>query len=261
MEEPQRGWAVDVSEQADGAGEHDPEVGAELVGDRNAGLDEVLAGPHVRAQCDRGGAIGLQGPPAVAVGAQAIRQHVGVGAVRLVARGAVALPQCLHRPARHDDDLQAGLEQRVDHGPVGPFDRHPASAGSFDTRAELAKPIGAVRHVELFDGLALAVDDAHRMAVGRPIDTGVAGGGIMHVCLLADVAVGKHPVVAGRVCRSLTDRRSGALSPIASRHVLGHRTSRNSSWRSSRKRPWRWPGGTQGCAGSLAAADTRMVHQ
>lgn len=26
-------------------------------------------------------------------------------------------------------------------------------------------------------------------------------------------------------------------------------------------RCWRWPGGTQGCAGSLPAADTRMVHQ
>jgi len=66
---------------------------------------------------------------------------------------------------------------------------------------------------------------------------------------------------ARRIRRSLTDRRSGALSPIASRHVLGHRTSLNSSWRSSRKRNWRWPGGTQGCADSITTADTGMVDQ
>src|SRR4030095_15642903 len=105
----------------------------------------------------------------------------------------------------------------------------------------------------------LSVDRAHGMAVGGPVDAGVGAGGIIHLSLLADAAVGKHPVVAGRVCRSLTDRRSGALSPIASRHVLGHRTSQDSHWQSNRKRPWRWPGGTQGRTSSLTTTGTRMV--
>ena len=47
LQEPQRDRAVEVAEQADGAGEHDPQVGAELVGDRDTGLDEVLAGPDM----------------------------------------------------------------------------------------------------------------------------------------------------------------------------------------------------------------------
>ena len=91
------------------------------------------------------------------------------------------------------------------------------------------------------------IDHTHRVRVRGPIDTGVTDGGNMHVSLLAVAAVGRHPVVSGRVCRSLTDRRSGALSPLASRHVLGHRTSQYSCWRSSRERASRWTGGHQGC--------------
>ena len=223
-------------EQADGAGEHDAQVGAQLVGDRDPVLDEVLAGPDVAAQRDRGRRVGLEAAPAVPVGAQAVGEHVGVGAVGLVARGAVALTQRLDRPGRHDHDLEAGIEQGVDDRAVGSFDRDAPCTGALHASAQLAQPVGAVGDVELDDHPAVAVDDAHRVRVDGPVDTGVADGGIMHLSLLAVTAVGKHPVVSGRVCRSLTDRRSGALSPIASRHVLGHRTSQNSSWRSSRKR-------------------------
>jgi hypothetical protein len=46
--------------------------------------------------------------------------------------------------------------------------------------------------------------------------------GDTHCCLLAAEAVERHPVVLGRGCRSLTDRRSMAHSPVASRRVLGH---------------------------------------
>jgi hypothetical protein len=70
---------------------------------------------------------------------------------------------------------------------------------------------------------------------GHPAEAGRA---ILRVCLL--MSVGKHPVVQGRVCRSLTDRRSGALSPIAGR---------------------RRANGHQGCANSLLAVDAWMVDQ
>jgi hypothetical protein len=261
LEEPQRDRAVDVAEQADSAGEHVAQVDAELVGDRDACLDEVLAGSHVGSQRDRGWTVGFEGSPTVSVGAQGVGQHVSVGTVGLVARGAVALSQRLDRPGRDHDHFQAGLDKRIDDGTIGPFDGHSLRSGSLDTRAQFSQSLSAVSDVELDDHLASVVDDAHGVRIGSPVDAGEAERGIMHVSLLAVAAVGKHPVVAGRVCRSLTDRRSGALSPIASRHVLGHRTSRNSSWRSSRKRTWRWPGGTHRCAGSLTATNTRMVDQ
>jgi len=197
----------------------------------------------------------------VPVGAQAVGQHVRVGPVRLVARCAVAFSQRFHRPARDDHDLQAGFEQRVDNWTIRALDRDAARSATLDTPAQLGEPFGAVVDVELDDRRALIIDDTHCVRVSRPVHTGVAGDGIIHVSLLAVAAVGMHPVVAGRVCRSLTDRRSGALSPIASRHVLGHRTSRNSCWRSSRKRTWRWPDGNQGCANSVTAVDTPMVDQ
>ncbi len=90
-------------------------------------------------------------------------------------------------------------------------------------------------------------------------------------CRAAAVALGPQPrpeallreppSSSGRGEESLTDRRSGALSPIASRHVLGRRPSLHSSWRSSRKRSRRWTGGHQGCDASLTASDLGMVDQ
>lgn len=71
------------------------------------------------------------------------------------------------------------------------------------------------------------VDDGHCMIGAGSVHPG--GGsrrlgyiGDTHCCLLAAEAVERHPVVLGRGCRSLTDRRSMAHSPVASRRVLGH---------------------------------------
>lgn len=86
-------------------------------------------------------------------------------------------------------------------------------------------------------------------------------GAVLHVSLLAVGPVGWHPVVPGRFSPSLTDRRSLALSPIASWHVLGRRSSLRSSWRSSRERGWRWTDSHPGCVASLTANDEGMVVQ
>jgi hypothetical protein len=149
--------------------------------------------------------------------------NVGVRAVGLVAGQSIALPQGLDRPAGHDHHTEVGLEQRVDHRPVGTLDGHAVDTVFAQAPTELVEPFGTVLDVELVDQVPVAVDDRHGMRVGRPVDTAKVDGGILHVSLLAAYSVGKHPVVQGRVSRSLTDRRSGALSPIASRHVLGRR--------------------------------------
>jgi hypothetical protein len=140
FEEAQRDRAVDVSEQADSAGEDDAQVGPQLVGDRDPVLDEVLAGPHVAAQGDCRRRVGFEAAPAVSVGAQAVSEHVGVGPVGLVAGGAVALPQGLDRPARNHDDLEAGFEQAVDHGSIGTFDRHARTPAPWTRRHSSFSP-------------------------------------------------------------------------------------------------------------------------
>jgi hypothetical protein len=50
----------------------------------------------------------------------------------------------------------------------------------------------------------------------------------------------------------------GAWLPVAG---FDHRAIRPFDRHTLDLRAWRWPGGTQGCAGSPTATGTRMVHQ
>ena len=203
----------------------------QLVGGGHTGLHEVLAGADVVTQRDRRWRIRLKGPPAMPVGAQAVSEHVGVGPIRLVARCPVAFAQRLHRPAGNDDDVQPGAEQSIDHRTVGAFDRHPASARRRHSAAQLGETGAGVVNLELDHDQPLSVDHAHGVGVSRPVDTSERFSAIMHISLLAVAAVGKHPVVAGRVCRSLTDRRSGrvALLPVGTSWATGSRRTRPGS--------------------------------
>ena len=149
----------------------------------------------------------------------------------------------------------------VDDGPVAAFDRDTGHAHAGQSSAQRPEVSGRVVDVELLDCSSRTIDHAHRVRVGGPVDAGEAFGAIIHVCSLALSPVGVHPVVQRRVSRSLTDRRSLARSPIASRHVLGRRTSLFSGRPSDGKRPRRWPDGHQWCASSLTAANTPMVDQ
>ena len=105
-----------------------------------------------------------------------------------------------------------------------------------EVAAELGCDWHTVNDTVIAYGTAL-VDDAHGMLLAGPVQPG------------KDIIHGQTPASCGMTHRagnprgSLTDRRSGALSPIASRHVLGHRPSQVSRWRSSRKRTRRWTGG------------------
>jgi hypothetical protein len=99
------------------------------------------------------------------------------------------------------------------------------------------------------------------VGVHRRVHTAEANGAVLHVSLLAVSPLGWHPVVHGRISPSLTDRRSLALSPIASRHALRRRSSPHSSWRSSRERGWGWTDSHEGCVASLTANDEGLVVQ
>ena len=77
-QEPQGDRGVDVAEQPDRAGQGGLQVRAELVGHRDPGVDEVLAGPHGHPQGDGGVAVAGQRPEPGAVGAHGVGQDVGV---------------------------------------------------------------------------------------------------------------------------------------------------------------------------------------
>ena len=78
--------------------------------------------------------------------------------------------------------------------------------------------------------------------------------------LLAAATLGVHPVVSGRARRSLTDRRSTALSPVAAWYVLRHRTSQLSYSHSKVKRTWLWSGGQQGRISRQPADTLERLH-
>jgi hypothetical protein len=261
LQEAQRDRAIELGEDADGAGEHELEMGAQLVGGRDAGGDQVPAGPHCGAQGQGLGRVGVQRGPAMAVGAQAIGQHVGVAAIGLVAGQAVAGAQA-HDGARGDHDhLQVRSPQGVHDRAVGPLDRHPTHPRALEAAHERRQPGGGVLDGELVDELTLAVDDTGGVAVGRSIDAAEARRGMLHGCLPAGGSVAVHPVVPGRGCWWLTDRRWFTLSPNASRHVLGHRPSLDSCWPSRGKRTWRWAGAHQASAQGYGALGPIRVHQ
>ena len=203
----------------------------------------VAAGlqPARQAQRERCGRVGRESPQPSAVGAKDIGKDMGGQGIVLVAGRAVALAQRLHLAGGDHHHLQARPHQGVDHRPVGALDRHPPDPRAAKPPAHGGQIRPRVAHTEALD----------RRASPR----------IRHHRLLAVGPVGKHPVCSGHVCRSLTDRRSGALRSIASRHVLGHRPSQSSRRRSGRKRRGRWTGGHQGCAASCTASGTRMVRQ
>ncbi len=168
--------------------------------------------------------------------AQRVGANVGVKLVVFVPGRPVAATQILQLPGRDHEHREPGLDQRVDYRTVRPLDRDLDDPGVVqlpDQRRETAVGVGDGEPSLL---ATVRRDHAHGVIVTSPVDSTrwrrcrVVGD--THRCLLAVPAVGRHPAVPGDDSRSLTDRRSVTLSPVASRRVLGHRPSQNSCWTS-----------------------------
>ncbi len=127
-QEPQRDRGVDVAEQPDHAGQRGLQVGAELVGHRHPGMDEVLACPHRHPQGHGGLAVASQQLQPSTVGAQHIGQHVAVERVVLVAGRPVPAAEVLQLVRSDHDHPKTRLEQGIDDRAVGPFDRYLADS-------------------------------------------------------------------------------------------------------------------------------------
>ena len=259
-QEPQGDRRVKVGEQPDGAREGQLELGPELLGEAGPRPHEVLAGPDGRPQGDGLRPVGPERPEPVSVGPQHVGEDERVPVIVLVAGRPIAGPERLHVAAGDDHDLEPGGEQGVDDRAVRALDRDPLDIGLGQSPAERPQSWLGVLDLEPLERGTVLVDDAHRVAPGRPVDACVAGERI-HPCLLAGPLSLGAPSCSGRVRRSLTDRRSMARSPIAALHVPGRRTPRNSAWSSSDERGWRWSGVHQGCVLGHSTGDAPMVLQ
>jgi hypothetical protein len=171
LEEGQRDRAVDVGEDRGGAGPEAVEVGAQLVGQRDAGVDEVFAGAHERAQ--RRGLVARRGQrgEAVMVGAGQLAEHHAVERVGLAGGGTEAIAGGLDLVGmdRHNGD--AGGEQPADEQPVGAFDRHPLDTTGdqlVDERADAPLVVGEAALQQRLT--AVAVGDPDVMPLTGPVD-------------------------------------------------------------------------------------------
>ena len=123
LDEGERDRAVDVGEDGAGAGPEAVEQGSELVGERQALGDQVVAAADECAQRLDLVRARRQRPEPVSVGTQEIGQQVGVAEIGLAAGGAVARSARLDHVGMDRHDRMAGCEQRLDHQPGRPLDR------------------------------------------------------------------------------------------------------------------------------------------
>ncbi|GIK86957.1 MAG: hypothetical protein BroJett026_24380 [Betaproteobacteria bacterium] len=173
----------------------------------------MVAARHEGAQGSDLVALRGQRGEAVAVGAQEIREHVGVGSVALGAMAAVARPGGLDRIRMDRYHVEAGVDQRIDDQPGRALDGDARAAEMPESALQPGKAIRIVLDVEAFTHLAAFIDDSYGVDLTGPVQPG------------KEVAHGQAPVSCGMTCRagsprgSLTDRRSrlhtSALHPVA----------------------------------------------
>jgi len=206
--------AVDGGEDMGGAGPEAVEQAAQLVGERGALGDEIVAAAHERAQGSDIVGGRHERSEAMPVGTQDVGEHIGIAGIGLAAGGAVARAAGFDDVRMDRDHRMTGFDQRVDEQAGGPLDGN----GQFGRRRELAQgrqqrgEAGrVVADLLARDDLAGAVDNADGMACAAPIQSSVKG----HM----PISLGWCRLTrAGRSCGSLTDRRSGrqalALHPV-----------------------------------------------
>jgi hypothetical protein len=237
-QERQRDRAVDVGEARHGAGPEALELAAQLVGDRDAMLDEVLASAGQGAQRLGGIRIGHQHTEAVTVGARQLGEHERVEAVALAARGAEAGSHRGDLVGMDRDHVDPRIQQPFDQQSVGTLDgdqQHPELDQAITQRSKAALVVAIA--TALHDP-PVTVVDADRVLLAGPINAS------KRVALAHNSSSPSTLTVAGGEVpwRVLTDGALTAQLPVATR---GTSTERREALVS------RWPSARASDAGAL----------
>jgi hypothetical protein len=174
LEKGQRDRAVDVGEDLCRARPEAVQLRAQLIGDRNAVADEVLAGARQGPQRLGRVGVGDQDPETMAVGAGQLGQHERVEAVALAARGAEARSVRGELVGMHRDHVDADVEQPFDDEPVWALDRDERHVELQEPPAQRRNAALVVSEAPTLDDPPVAVDDTDRVFLAGPIDPGEA---------------------------------------------------------------------------------------
>jgi hypothetical protein len=159
------------------------ELGAQLVGERDPRLDEVLARARERPQRPCLVGVGADRAQPMGVGSGQLGEHERVEAIRLAVGDRVALPGRLRLIGMDRDHDQTCIEQPVDHDPVRALDRHPLHLKLDQLATERRDPGLVVRDYSLPQPRAGRVDHADRVLLAGPVDSR----NVCHAALLGRV--------------------------------------------------------------------------
>jgi hypothetical protein len=175
-EERERDRAVDVGEDALGAGPEAVELGAQLVGELDAHGDEVLACAQQRLQRDRLVAGGRERGEAVLIGAAELAEHERVEAIGLARGRAEAIARGGELVGMDRQHADPGRQQPADQQPFGSLDRdarHAMADQQLDQRGNAGL---VVREAPLDEQLAaVCLSNANVVPFGGPVDAGDCG--------------------------------------------------------------------------------------
>jgi hypothetical protein len=210
LQQDQRDRAVEVGEQQRRAGPEALQLGAQRVGQRHPGADEILARTRQRAQRLGLVAIGLEHPEAVMIGARERAQHERVEAVGLAARGPEPWPRRSDLVGMQREHAQPRIQQALDQQPIRALDRHALHLQAHQRPTQRRDPRLGVLIGRRQQPLAVRVGDEHVVLVRRPVHPGT----VAHPLRLSLGSLASAPTRRHRCGCSLTGPQRG-LRPVA----------------------------------------------
>src|SRR4029079_11998979 len=164
--------------------------------------DHVITAAHESAQGADIVALRRQRREAMAIGAQQIGEQVGVAGIALGAVAAIARASCFDGIGMNGDDGETRVEQRIDDDSRRTLDGDGRTLIANERSLQLREARRAGCDIDALTDVAVVVDDAYRMGLAGPIESGKERG---H---RRAPASRRMTCRAGSPCGSLTDRRS-----------------------------------------------------
>ncbi len=246
LEELERNGRVDLEEDGSSARPELFEQIPQLVGQRDALCDQVVAQPDEPAQ--RLGFVGerREHTEAMAIGAQYVGEQVRITRIGLPLSRRVAGPRCLDRIRMDRHDGEATLDQRIDDDARRSLDRDAQLVRPrqlLQSRRQLRHAGRAVLHGEARYHGPFLVDDADGVLTTCPIQTHEVPHGRSSRRTSTD-ARGAYRTLIERHSATRTSGRNILLSVKAPRALRGGRSHPGRRTASEQGRPRRCAGGT-----------------